>query len=345
MGQNNNTEIREMGARQLLVIDRCTGDRVIDSKEGVGLARKTGADVCLALIDQGKVRQAIIYTSDADAILPRTYGLPPGQDILDKSIAAFIYPFVHEAEPHLRTAALLYEIHLFSYVLGLYRAGSSYAFHTLGSTLAISATHYAKVRGFPKKNAGEDFYLLNKLAKTGSILQLSESSIRLQARVSSRVPFGTGPAVQRIFNLSQPLDEYLFYHPQTYEMLKSLMQTMPLLYDKDLSSALPSNLPSLYREVILSWACANSFDTIVAKGRENSRSRKVFLKFLQDWFDALRTLRFVHHARDHGLASLTLKEYLHLNPDLAGHDVLPDESNLHIIRENMASRHREVLCI
>ena len=48
-------------------------------------------------------------------------------------------------------------------------ARSPYAFHTIGSTMAVSANHYAKVRGFPKREAGEDFYLLNKLAKVKTL--------------------------------------------------------------------------------------------------------------------------------------------------------------------------------
>ncbi len=35
-----------------------------------------------------------------------------------------------------------------------------------GSSLGVLAPAYAEVRGFPRRQAGEDFYLLDKLAKT-----------------------------------------------------------------------------------------------------------------------------------------------------------------------------------
>ena len=65
--------------------------------------------------------------------------------------------------------------------LRYYVAGMKYArshlthFHTIGSTMAVRASYYAKVRGFPKREAGEDFYLLNKLAKVGTVLELEAS--------------------------------------------------------------------------------------------------------------------------------------------------------------------------
>ena len=43
------------------------------------------------------------------------------------------------------------------YVAGLAMAGSGYAHHSLGSTIAVHAKSYAAVRGYPKRSAGEDF--------------------------------------------------------------------------------------------------------------------------------------------------------------------------------------------
>ena len=70
----------------------------------------------------------------------------------------------------------LYEYSLRYYVAGLTYAQSPYAFHTIGSTMAVNAEHYASVRGFPRREAGEDFYLLNKLAKVGSVHTLEENN-------------------------------------------------------------------------------------------------------------------------------------------------------------------------
>ena len=84
------------------------------------------------------------------------------------------------------------------YVQALAVNGSAYAYPTLGSTISVHAQSYARVRGYPKRNAGEDFYLLNKLNKLHPVQVLQQPVIEVQARLSSRVTFGTGPALQKI---------------------------------------------------------------------------------------------------------------------------------------------------
>ena len=131
-------------------------------------------------------------------------------------------------------ATRLYEYSLRYYVAGLSFAHSPYAFHTIGSTIAVNAAHYAKVRGFPRRQAGEDFYLLNKLAKVGAIMQLGAETdcepIDIAARLSDRVPFGTGAAVGKIMELEDPAREFLLYHPSVFGLLRSWLGSLPAIW-------------------------------------------------------------------------------------------------------------------
>ena len=161
-----------------------------------------GADLALSLIDQGQVQTPWIFNTDADAQLPNGYFSVPGDiaarvstSIGSTSMSAVVYPFFHETEDQ---AAAAYDCFLRYQTLGLRWAGSPYAYGALGSCIAVSANHYAAVRGFPPRAAGEDFYLLNKLAKTGTIWCADTSPLQLGDRPSERVPFGTGPRVKRI---------------------------------------------------------------------------------------------------------------------------------------------------
>ena len=85
--------------------------------------------------------------------------------------SAVSLPFTHRAteDPALSHATLIYELTMHHYVLHLQAIGSPYAFHTLGSSCVIHSHAYAAVRGMPLRNAAEDFYLLNKLAKVGPV--------------------------------------------------------------------------------------------------------------------------------------------------------------------------------
>jgi hypothetical protein len=120
------------------------------------------------------------------------------QTLADAAAAAA--PFVHVpgGDPAIDRATFIYERWLRYLRLGLAWAGSRFAFHSIGSTLSVRAEPYAHVRGFPRRSAGEDFHLLAKLAKVGTVARLAGEPVRIRARRSNRVPFGTGPGVERV---------------------------------------------------------------------------------------------------------------------------------------------------
>src|SRR5207245_396470 len=98
---------------RLLVVDRASLGRYLPAGQGVGLARKIGFDVALALRAAGRIASPWISSTDADTILPRDYFDRTGGADPERTGAA-IYPFEHRfaAEPRLAEAGRLYEISL-----------------------------------------------------------------------------------------------------------------------------------------------------------------------------------------------------------------------------------------
>jgi len=88
---------------------------------------------------------------------------------------------------------------------------------------------YVEVRGMNKREAGEDFYFLSKLAKIGKISYIKETCVYPSARPSTRVPFGTGSRVQRF--LSGKGQEYLLYDPQIFVILADWLELMKNPYN------------------------------------------------------------------------------------------------------------------
>ena len=216
-------------AGTLLVVDRAAPGHYLPEGQGVGLARKIGSDVVLALHAAGTVTSPWIHNTDADVLLPPDYFEQTDAVALEPSgvgCAIYFYDHRFEDDPALAEAARLYEVSLRYYVLGLAWAESPYAYQSMGSCLAIPAPAYTAVRGFPRKNAAEDFYVLDKLAKVGSILRLSGTPLLLEGRPSDRVPFGTGRALRDLVAKKRGLEGFRLYHPLVFGHLAAWLRVL-----------------------------------------------------------------------------------------------------------------------
>lgn len=259
----------------------------LPAKQGVGLARKTGSDAACRLWANGQIRHMWLYQCDADAVLPPNYF---STRMPDRGAVVFTHQH-HSEDPLLQRAAGLYEQHMAHYVNGLQRAGSRYAYPTLGSTMAVHLHDYCLVRGFPKRSAAEDFYLLNKLAKVNPVTLKKEVVVSLEARLSERVPFGTGPALQKIIDglVEDPSGAfYRTYHPQSFVLLAEALDQLDRLAD---NSALRDDHPGRYLHQL---GIKKISDQLQAK----YPTRRQRTEMLAQWFDAGRTLRFIHMARE-----------------------------------------------
>jgi hypothetical protein len=303
----------------LLVKRYQPGYRIADG-EGVGRARKIGADIALQLLALQRCGCPWIFSTDADVSLPRGYLQAPKQWADQRSpgapsikdVAALLLPFRHQRDcPRPDTAGLLYDIHLRYHCLGLTWAGSPYAFHTIGSLMILHPVHYAQVRGFPPRAGGEDFYCLNKLAKSGQVVSLSGPVMPLSNRHSPRVPFGTGPALQALARMPRPLKDFRYYHPDIFQQLRQWL-------NRHRANALDS--PSLGRspgeqlhkdsqppQDILDQLGYTRFLRHV-DSQQLSQAR--YLKAFYHWFDGFRTLKWIHLWRDSRYPSLPLQGLL-----------------------------------
>lgn len=283
------------GEPDILLVDRASQGNTIDSRHGVGLARKIGADIALRLIADRVILSKRISVTDADAVLPADYlqfKLKPGD-------AALCFPFRHLTGSGSDLPTRLYDISLLYYACGLDWAGSAYAYTSLGSTIAISSDHYAMVRGFPRRSAAEDFYLLNKLAKTGKIRRTGHCAIILSGRLSDRVPVGTGPGIRKIQSLAEPTSDYLFYNPGIFILLQQFLEALGSAWES------PNAMQSTCGE-IRQFCGAIDLGPFISDQLRRQSKKKVFDKMLSDWFDGFRTLKFIHFMRDQFLPSVPL---------------------------------------
>ncbi len=315
-------KLGRVGGYDLLVVDRASSGRRFPDDQGVGLARRIGTDLAIALYARQRVESPWLGCTDGDARLPAQYFAenaatsPRGARGVRR--VALTLPFWHvpSGDEAVDAATSDYELSLRYYTLGLAWAGSPYAYESMGSSTVALAEAYAEVRGFPRREAGEDFYLLDKLAKVGGIHRPSRAPIELRARRSERVPFGTGARVGELVDSGQGL---VTYHPRVFELLRQTLRALRQAALERSEALVASELqagldPGSVGAISSALDELNAFEAL----RETfgaSPERVVRKRRLLTWFDALRTLRFVHLVEGHaGLSRVPLAQALSAAP-------------------------------
>lgn len=299
--------------------------------QGVGRARRVGCDTALSLMQQGIVRSPWIYSGDADAAWPEGFFNSdwPAQH------SAICLPFSHESggDPTVAAATLIYELKLHHYMLQLQRIGTPYAFHTLGSSCALNSKAYAAVRGVPLRSAGEDFYLLNKLAKVGPVHTAKGYGVTLQSRRSERAPFGTGPAVRELLAAARHTDVPIFYDARCFDTLGTVIERFNhwiLEPEPDPQRDLHNHVDSVMADDLINllarWRCQRAIEHIQrAAAAPLARQKQAHI-----WFDGFKLLKIIHLLRDHHYPNLTFQESVARQGQWPID--LPGESPIHIRR-------------
>lgn len=298
----------------LLLVDLEVLEGPTPIKQGVGRARRVGCDLALQLISEGKVNSQWVCSGDADACW--------SDALFDQTwpsyASAVTLPFTHlpSADQHLSEATLLYELRLHHYVLQLMAINSPYAFHTLGSACAFNAMAYAAVRGMPLRSAAEDFYILNKLAKVAPVHPATGPMVTIKARTSSRVPFGTGPAVQKLAESATPIDEPIFYDARCIDVLSQVhelferwisaeaMNFSPDDFSRDLKAKLGTALARSIGQKLEQW----HYKDAIAHIRQAATTLDQRRPHLVTWLDGFKTLQLIHVIRDAGHPNVNYQE-------------------------------------
>jgi len=264
---------------------------------GVGRARKTGMDEAVRRFHLLGKPEGIIVSLDADTLVAENYltaiealfcsGLKPvGTTIRFRHRTDEL-----EDEQH-REGMMLYETYLHYYKQALAYSGYPHAIYTIGSAFAVRADAYVKQGGMNQRQAGEDFYFLHKLTQLGQVIELNTTCVYPSARVSGRVPFGTGAALQKWVNGEEKLRQT--YSFRSFADLKAFFQLLPRLYTDDRHAgkweiALP----------VSRFLDDGHFADALSGIKQNSASLTAFTKRFFQYFNAFRILKFLNFAHPH----------------------------------------------
>lgn len=279
-------------ALQLGFIDASSPGNELPEKDGVGLARKIGLDCGLSILADSPATVRLLCSLDADTTVAPNYldavHKAFDQDRAWAGVVNFEHPLPDESAH--REAIVDYEIFLRCHVHGLRVAGSPYAFHTVGSTMVCTPEAYAAVSGMNRRQAGEDFYFLQQLAKTGEMITIATTTVYPSARASHRVPFGTGRRVrQAIGNVTQSIG---IYNPVVYTCVQRCFELAN------------EECQEVQEEPVQKFLRGQKFDaawTRICEGVTTDQQRE---RQFHTWFDAFRTLKLIHFLRDNGLPNV-----------------------------------------
>ncbi|MFK5926595.1 MAG: hypothetical protein QM483_08200, partial [Desulfuromusa sp.] len=214
---------------------------------------------------------------------------------------AAVIPFRHQSisTPKQETAIRHYELYLRSYLFGLQLAGSPYAYHSIGSAFACRARSYIKAGGMNRRCGGEDFYFLQQLTKVSGIEMMNGTVVYPSPRFSSRVPFGTGKAVQEQVEEGNAL--FHFIPVQGFQILKEWLELIGCDWDKSAEQIIQQTLN--ISPVLNAFIVELDFVPVWKKLQNNHSSQEQRLVALHNWFDALRTRQFLTRIESDSISS------------------------------------------
>ncbi len=279
---------------------------------GVGQARKIGMDEALRrLADVGQAEDGLLVCYDADCRCSPNYftGIEshfasepdaPGCSIhfehpLDASEWAALGFGGRAPRRAVFDGIAAYELHLRYHVSAQKFIGFPYAFHTIGSAMAVRAWAYVKQGGMNRRQAGEDFYFLQKISWIGQVTELTDVTVHPSPRLSDRVPFGTGKAIgDYVAN-----GRLATYPLQAYRDAQWLLGQVEALWE----NGRPSDVPP---EAMGQFLGEEFVGTVVPEIRANSGDLSAFRKRFSRWFNAFRLMKFLNFSRDviHGSAEI-----------------------------------------
>ncbi len=300
IAQNNETFVQLKSKYPPTISSKLNLHLILDNQmlvkhAGVGAARKRGLDEAAYRLNCTNNQEGILVSLDADTLCAENY-LTEIEKIFDKQkkINACAIRFEHPIDSEyeqINKNICRYELHLRYMVEALRRSHYPLSFHTVGSAFALRASVYAQEGGMNQRKAGEDFYFLQKIIARGFFTELNSTCVFPSARVSDRVPFGTGAAMGK---MPANEDELLSYNLQAYKDLALLFCDVDSLF-KIVQIELAKyilNLPEALKKYLESIF----FEEEIMRINKNCSELKTFRLSFFRLMNSFRVVKFLNYS-------------------------------------------------
>lgn len=271
---------------------------------GVGWARKIGLDWAIAHFNDTNQPNGILVSLDADTTVDANYfeAISSFYEQETTAIGATLY-FEHPlAYDPLGEAITLYELYLRYYKQALENTGFPHSIYTIGSCFTVSAKAYVLQGGMNRRKAGEDFYFLQKLMPLGYVGTINNTIVHPSSRVSNRVPFGTGHAMQKSLNGLNELDQT--YPFEAFLVLKDFFARIDSFYLNKRLKITDLSENKSFIEFIRTSRFINELTLLI----DNCASLTIFRKRFFHLFNAFRIVKWLNFSLTNGFVKNNLLE-------------------------------------
>ncbi len=283
---------------------------------GAGLARKTGMDEAVLRFNFFDKKDGIIVSLDADTLVDKNYlvEIESHFRLNPKNVAATI-SFEHQTtglyKKHLE-GILYYEKYMRYYRRAIEFTGYPYPMFTVGSAFAVTADAYVKRGGMNRRQAGEDFYFLQNLAQLGLVGEISSTKVYPSARLSDRVPFGTGPILRKWMNGEEDLTKTFDF--QAFSDLKLFFDKKENFFQINESDFL--KLTSELPEPVGQFLQLDNFWLEVSDLNKNCSNIKTFQNRFFHKFNAFKILKFLNFVHENYYQKADLEKQISILKNL-----------------------------
>jgi len=260
---------------------------------GAGLPRKLGMEEAIRHFAGNKA--GIIVSLDADCLLEANYLTEIYRNFNEYRLHSATIEFHHPVEhlnvsDPLRIAATNYETYLRYYRRALEFCGYPYPYYTIGSAFAVTVETYLKAGGMGKQQSGEDFYFLQKVFPLGKTRFIDTTCVYPSARTSDRVPFGTGPALQKMVTENQ-LSKFT-YQVEAFRTLKLFFDEIDSFFKKPQKEV--ENCICDLPEYLLLFLKEDGFLSKIEEINRHTASLPNFRKRFFSYFNAFKILKYMN---------------------------------------------------
>lgn len=260
---------------------------------GVGLARKIAMDKAAFFFHSLGHAEYPIASLDADTLVEPNYIKEVIRYFETNPVAGVSINYAHRLDEsedqRTREAMIRYELYLRYYEQALRYTGHPHFWTCIGSAFAVRVADYVAQGGMNKRQAGEDFYFLQKMIATGRYSALTTTSVYPSPRFSERTPFGTGQSLRQILETG---GEYLTYDFQAFADLKLFFENVLSLY-----KSVPEHCVGYFdkqAEGLRQFLIETAFAAEIMEINANCASPVRFIKHFYDHFNAFRVLKYLN---------------------------------------------------